>query len=478
MTTALVPTNGILDGDQLELLKRTLCVDATNDEFAMFAGICKRKGLDPFSKQIYFRKYNTQQGPRVTVITGIDGYRAIASRTGEYEGQTDPEWCGEDGVWTQVWLSSKPPVAARVGVWRRGFRQAATAIARWSEYYPSNPKERFMWDKMPANQLAKCSEALALRKAFPDELGGLHVKEEMDQAGNEVTAYTHHANDGSRQERDSIRAAVGQDDPRTSAGSAPPSGVASSPGETRAGRGAEEPALSSPKGEPRGLEGLRPLPEDRPRTRAGEASEGARTTGREGDIPRSGGDSAPPPSGAKPRAPSIKHSGDYASADQVKYLHVLARKAGVECPGPERCGIAAKKYSKRAGGLVDATIRCDYHKALFACKDQDGNGILTSTNLCPSQISHLISRLEAKVAKDEAATQEIRSSGAPDISVLTEEKDELLEKLFYAAKDTGDEDGAMNRLCDFFKVVQPGDLTKERCAEALQRLLNGEFSSP
>ena len=177
-----------MDREQLELLKRTICEEATDDEYLMFVGICKRSGLDPFAKQIYFRKYRKKDGgSRVTVITGIDGYRLIAQRTGEYEGQTQPEWCGSDGVWKTIWLEKTPPAAARVGVWRKNFREPTYAIAKWSEYYPSQPNERFIWDKMPANQLAKCAEALSLRKAFPSELSGMYVKEEMDQAENSAS---------------------------------------------------------------------------------------------------------------------------------------------------------------------------------------------------------------------------------------------------------------------------------------------------
>jgi hypothetical protein len=75
---------------------------------------------------------------------------------------------------------------ARVTVYRlvQGQRGAFSATARWTEY---KPDEDFMWKKMPHVMLAKCAEALALRKAFPKQLAGLYVKEEMEQAGADVT---------------------------------------------------------------------------------------------------------------------------------------------------------------------------------------------------------------------------------------------------------------------------------------------------
>lgn len=162
--------------EQVELIKRTVAKGATNDELSLFLHVCQKSGLDPFAKQIYAikRKDRRSNTEVMSIQTGIDGYRVVAERTKQYAPGKEPTYIYDKD---NRLISATAHINKLVG--DKWFEVSATAFH--SEYAQDG---NFMWGKMPHVMLAKCAEALALRRAFPNELSGLYTQEEMAQADN------------------------------------------------------------------------------------------------------------------------------------------------------------------------------------------------------------------------------------------------------------------------------------------------------
>lgn len=176
--------------EELNLLKRTIAVGATDDEFRMFVAICNRSGLDPFAKQIYLikrKRWNAQTQSNdeyASIEVSIDGARLIAERTGERNGEEGPLWCNSLGEWFDVWTPDGPPKACKMSVYRKGHERPYTGIAYWNMHAQTkrNGELTAMWAKGGPNMLAKCAERLALAKAFPVEMAQSEPETELEAA--------------------------------------------------------------------------------------------------------------------------------------------------------------------------------------------------------------------------------------------------------------------------------------------------------
>lgn len=146
-------------------------------DLALYCRSARALKLDPLLRQTH---WISREG-KGTLQTGIDGYRAIAERSGAYAGSEPPRFLGQLEV---VWDGKKivAPERAQVIVWKivQGHKAAFTGEAHWEEFYPSG-KQGFMWRKMPRHMLAKCAEGQALRKAFPAQLGSVDMSADFGE---------------------------------------------------------------------------------------------------------------------------------------------------------------------------------------------------------------------------------------------------------------------------------------------------------
>lgn len=172
------------DTQDMRTIINTVAKGASIPELQLFLYQAKKLGLDPLTNQIHFVKYGTGDKAKITIQTGIDGFRAKAQRSKLYAGSDDYVFDDNKTQFQMLEDGKNKPRTATVTVYKiiGGQRVAFTATAEWNAYFPKNEKNQFMWNKMPFLMLGKCAEALALRKAFPDDLSGVFIYEEMEQA--------------------------------------------------------------------------------------------------------------------------------------------------------------------------------------------------------------------------------------------------------------------------------------------------------
>jgi len=165
--------------EQESMIRDTCANGASPEEFAWLLEVAKLRRLNPLMRQVFFvKRWDTAKNRYVWAVqVSIDGMRAIAERTRLYNGQDEPEFGPVNAKGFPQW--------AKVRVYRKDWDRPAVGVAYWGEYVQlkdGHPTK--FWAGMPFNQLAKCAETQAFRKAFPEDCGGLYTDVEMEQAAN------------------------------------------------------------------------------------------------------------------------------------------------------------------------------------------------------------------------------------------------------------------------------------------------------
>lgn len=170
--------------DQWQLIRNTFANGASEEEFAVLMAVAKARRLNPLLRQIYFvKRWDKVKRTEVwSCQASIDGLRTIAERSGRYNGQDEPEFITDE--------KSQELSCCKVKVYRKDFDRPTVGVAYWSEYaqYTKEGKLTHFWAEKPHIMLSKCAEALALRKAFPEDMSGLYVPEEMGKEAAVIEA--------------------------------------------------------------------------------------------------------------------------------------------------------------------------------------------------------------------------------------------------------------------------------------------------
>lgn len=204
----LVQKNISLAGNQTEVvkaIKEILYPDATDAEAQMVWSYCKARGLDPMLRPVHLVPMQVKTNrtdkdgkavyeSRKQVMPGIATYRIEAARTGEYAGMSEPEFGAAitETIEESDYKNKGKKCTFTYPEWCKitvkkivqGMVVEFTAKEYWKENYATSsrwskiPNE--MWQKRAYGQLAKCTEAQVLRKAFPEAVPHQYTKEEMD----------------------------------------------------------------------------------------------------------------------------------------------------------------------------------------------------------------------------------------------------------------------------------------------------------
>jgi phage recombination protein Bet len=164
--------------EEKEILKKTACKNASDDEFKVFIHVAETYGLDPFNKELFFWK---DKKDRTTIMTSRDGYLSIANRHEAFDGLVSDVVRANDefkrtttGIEHKYGSDRGDILGAYARVFRKDRKYPVHVFASFDEYNGYNS----VWNRYPSAMILKVAESMALKRAF--SVSGLVSQEEMD----------------------------------------------------------------------------------------------------------------------------------------------------------------------------------------------------------------------------------------------------------------------------------------------------------
>lgn len=170
----------------IKTLKQTVAKDTTDAEFQMFLALCSSSGLNPFKKEIWcivtpektwtdYKSGDKKKKERqVQMMGGINGFYEIANQDPNFDG-LEKGLIGKGGEY----LPSTYPKDDFIGAWTKVYRKDRKFPQEETAFLSEYAKDFGNWKIMKRVMIQKCSDALCLRKSFPQKLNGLYIPEEM-----------------------------------------------------------------------------------------------------------------------------------------------------------------------------------------------------------------------------------------------------------------------------------------------------------
>lgn len=155
-----------------------LCSDRDAVRFMM---LCRSRGLNPFEGDCFLQGYDGKNGPEFSLITAHQAFLKRSELHPEFDGM-------ESGV---IVKDADGKVVDREGDFTL---EDDTLIGAWATVhfktrkFPLKERLRLStfnkgygrWEIDAAGMIVKCAQSSALRTAFPTQLGGMYLRDEID----------------------------------------------------------------------------------------------------------------------------------------------------------------------------------------------------------------------------------------------------------------------------------------------------------